>query len=149
MSLFLTSRVDFLLGEMSRHGVSKETGIPSGVLRKYTAGVGDIPDIFTKTVRSAYERIGYQKMRAQGFSSWQARRYRSYGITQRKDVRGVFEDTVAELANGYATKRVEALGLDPTEDNLKRFRSAGSRKVREGLRNSKQPFEEWVDYARK
>lgn len=137
-----------MLGRMTRDGVSQDTGIPSATLRQYTAGVGDIPDIYRPGVRRTVERIHYTDMREAGFSSWQARRFRSFSPSRNQDVRNTFEDTVQELANGYALKRVEALGLDPTEENLKRFRSAGSRKVREGLRDSKLPLEDWVDYAK-
>lgn len=134
---------------MSRYGVSQETGIPPATVRRYAAGVGDIPDIYSVGVRSAYQRINYTDMRESGFSSWQARRFRSYNPAHSQEIMSTFDDTVQELARGYATKRVEALGLDPSEDNIKRFMSAGSRKVREGLRNSKLPLEDWVDYAKK
>ena len=147
--LLVERQISFISKTQTGYWIAKQTGIPSSTVYRYLKGIANIPFKYMKDVRAPYQSTAYSSLRLAGSSAIQAHRFAWYNP---ETVSKVVEDLGAKikwLARGYAVKRIEALGLAKTETNIKRFLSAGSRKIRQGIHDSKEPYEVWQDYGMK
>ncbi len=126
--------------------VARQTAIAYRKVLSLRSGLVDVIPAMRTSIRNAYQREAYSRLRDDGFSFHQARRWSSYGTeTTRLKVQSM-RLKIAELATGATAAKIRQKGLDTSIFNVNRYYDEMYAKVKEGITSSPLTTEQILDY---
>ncbi len=145
--LLSTKRILYSLETKTRNFVAKQTGMSWGTVDRIARGIVEPLTKYNKQIRNLYQRESYAVMRNTGFSSPQARRFSWYNPDSVREVTGLIQDKIAELAKGYVGQRAQREGLSWGELDAMDALEDAYENIKEGLQGSKKSYEDWAEYG--
>lgn len=145
MSSVAQNRIEFISVTRSDTWIAAQTGIPRSTVGFVRRGERDLPSKYQTTLRNAFQREAYARMRETGFSTTQARRYSWYSteqISYRISEMRLLVDRFTAGAVGMSIAKARAAGQSYDEDVL--WASMRSLII-EGLQYSPEPVEEFAE----
>lgn len=139
-------RITYYTQQQSLKSLSRSANIPYSTLWRVSKGRANLPQKYDQSLRNAYQREAYSRLRTSGMSASQARRF-SWRIPESVATTNVEMDLlVDDLSLGATQAKATSLdrkGLSYKYDELyKEMRES----VVEGLNKSRLTYEDWQDY---
>lgn len=136
----------FMAEQRSWAYVARQTNIAYRKLLSLRSGTVDVIPAFRQSIRNAYQREAYSRLREVGFSSHQARRWSSYSTAEVRLKEQGLRLKIAELAIGATASHLHHSDLEVTSTYVDRYFGSMYEKIREGILDSPKSTEEIFDY---
>jgi len=116
----LFRQLSFVLQRRDLRWLSREADIPYAILSSFERGIRPLPREYHRSLRSAYQREAYRRLRELGISSREATRWSWYSPERVSTVTARWQELKTYLVGGAYRKlyvKYERLGVtfDPTE----------------------------------
>lgn len=131
---------------MSDIEIAKSTGIPRSTVGFVRRGERFLPSKYSLPLRAGYEREGYRRMRATGFSRAQADRFKWYAPESVGLKISEMKLTVNKLTLGVTGQQIEKLKREGKSFDRDDIWGETKIKIIEGLQRSKKPVEDIGEY---
>lgn len=126
--------------------VARNTAIAYRKVLSLRSGLVDVVPAMKTAIRNAYQREAYSRLRGEGFSFHQARRWSSYGTETTRLKAQAMRLRIAELATGATAAKIREKGLDTSVFNVDRYYDEMYAKVKAGIARSPLTTEQIWDY---
>lgn len=139
-------RTTYIAAQRSDVWISEQTGIPRSTVGFVRRGERYLPKQYRTELRNLYQRESYGRLREEGFSYHQARRFSSYAPESAKLNASTMRLLADDLTRGAIASRLKKLNLPVTEENITAEWNTMRKDIVEGLRRSHKSWEDIKEY---
>lgn len=139
-------RIGFLTDHRSDIWIARETGIPRATVGFVRRGERQLPAQYTASLRNAFQREAYGRMREIGFSSHQAKRFSWYAPESIRIRIADMKLTVNKLTLGVSAQKERKLRKEGIPYDEVELWADTWDDIVEGLQRSKKTIEDIGEY---
>lgn len=136
----------YLAQEQSFAAIARMTGIPYRTVLAMRERVIPLTVTQKASMRNAYQREAYGRLRRTGFSTKEARRWSWYRPERATIVDLSMKNKISYLTGGGIAKKLEAKGIPTSKEATEEMFDEVYEAVREGISVSDEPTETILDY---
>lgn len=143
--LFLR-QLSYIAETNSFAAIARMTGIAYRTVLAMRTGKVSLTSAFKTSIRNAYQRTAYGRLRETGFSASEARRWSWYRPERAVIHELSLKHKIAELTTGAVASKLNALGLPTTKGSVEDLYDEMYEAVKMGIQRSIEPIEVVYDY---
>lgn len=140
------AELEYLYKERSDIWIARETGIPRATIGYVRRGERELPPDYSAVLRNAYQREAYGRLREEGMSWSQARRYSWYAPESVSLKESEMHLLVDKYTTGAVTAKIRKLQREGFSYNEDELWNETRQEMIGALQRSKLPVEELDDY---
>lgn len=134
-------RITYTLMEKTQSWLSKASGVPASTLSYVARGLRDLPKQYRDAIRNVYQGEAYQRLKFSGASTTQANRFKWYVPETVLNVQSSYMTKALDWTTGVVGAKLRGLGRSATEKEILSIWQESYDSVKEGMQESKQPYE--------
>lgn len=141
-----TRNLQFVGETRSQTWIAEQTGIPRSTVGFVLRGERTLPSEYALSARSLYQREGYSRMKAEGFSASQADRFKWYTPESVNLKIGIMKEIVTTSTAMVVGQRMARDQKQGIFNSLTSYWEKAKEDVQEGFRQSKKTMDDWEKY---
>lgn len=141
----LQDMVKYMNQKWSYRTIEKETGVSDTTLWRIVNEGANVSDEMTTSIRNAFNRQAYSRLRDVGLSSYEANRWRWYTPNTVMSVESTMSLIVDKWSYGVALNRLARLSVVASDETIASVIEEAKKDVLQGISESGKPFEYIVE----
>jgi hypothetical protein len=137
--------VKYMNQKWSYRTIEKETGVSDTTLWRIVNEGANVSDEMTTSIRNAFNRQAYSRLRDVGLSSYEANRWRWYTPNTVMSVESTMSLIVDKWSYGVALNRLARLSVVASDETIASVIEEAKKDVLQGISESGKPFEYIVE----